>query len=190
MNPPAAVRCAVVALCLCTASGVKAQAAAPPASQPSPVVAGGMWTFLQLIPSPLLVVGERHVGFGLRWQVTPFLYSFGIAGRPVRLFLVSPIARHSGSLELHASPEWACCTPDDRSNWLLRAGLRVYLPLIEHGEVLSWSIGSSYHYAGREHGAALDVGLYTFFGVLGVNLAVSPWLSRREVTLALSIRYF
>lgn len=155
-------------------------------------LAVGAWGIAQLLPSPLLVVGKEHVGSGVRWQLTPLLFSFGVAQSPLRSFIVSPIARHSGSIELHVSPEWACCAADSsRSSWLGRAGLRLYLPLLEHGERLSWSIGGSYYHAfdGRD-GAAIDVGMYTLFGVLGVNITVSPGLARREVIGALNIRYF
>jgi len=156
----------------------------------SPLFAASIWGLTQLVPSPLLVTGKEHVGGGLRWQVTPLLYSFGIAARPVRAFFVSPIARHSGSVELHASPEWACCAPADASSWLVRAGLRLYLPLLEHGEQLSWSLGGAYYRAAGGGGASADLGLYTFSGVLGLTVTVSPWLSRRELITALNIRYF
>jgi len=156
----------------------------------SPVAAVGVWAAAQLIPSPLLVLGKQHVGGGMRWQLTPILYSFGIAERPVRAFLVSPIARHSGSIELHVSPEWACCVAGDQSSWLVRAGLRLYLPLLEHGEKLSWSLGGSYYRAAGGGGGAADLGIFTFNGLFGFNVTVSPWLARREVTLTLTIRLF
>lgn len=162
----------------------------PPPELMSPLVAVGIWTGAQLIPSPLLVLSERHAGGGLRWQLTPLLYSFGIAERPVRSFLVSPIARHSGSVELHVSPEWACCAPGDDHGWLARAGVRVYFPWLEHGEVLSWSIGASGYYAADGVGPAGDIGIYTLFGSLGLTLTVSPLLSQREVITALNVRYF
>lgn len=163
---------------------------APSPRTMSPLFAASIWGLTQLVPSPLLVTGKEHVGGGVRWQVTPLLYSFGIAARPVRAFFVSPIARHSGSLELHVSPEWACCAPASSSSWLVRAGLRLYLPLVEHGEQLSWSLGGSYYRAAGGGGAAADLGLYTFSGVLGLTVTVSPWLSRRELITALNIRYF
>ncbi len=150
----------------------------------------GIWLGTQLIPSPLLVTGSSHVNGGLRWQVTPLLYSFGVAERPWRPFVVSPIARHSGSIELHASPEWACCASGDRTAWLVRTGLRMYLPLIEHGEGLSWSFGGSYYRAADGGGVGLDLGLYTLFGVLGLNVTVSPTLTGREVMTGLVFRYF
>jgi hypothetical protein len=175
---------------LTSLASARAEDLQPRAASMSPLMATGVWAIAQLVPSPLLAIGNSHVGFGVRWQVTPLLYSFGISERPLRAFRISPIARYSGSIELHASPEWSCCAPDDRSSWLLRTGLRVYLPILEHGEVLSWSFGSSYYRAAEGGGVSWDLGLYTLFGVLGLNLSVSPWLARREVSLALAIRYF
>ena len=158
-----------------------------PAPKPrvmSPAAAVGVWAVAQLIPSPLLVIGKEHVGGGMRWQLTPILYSFGITERPLRSFLVSPIARHSGSVELHVSPEWACCARGEPSSWLLRAGLRLYLPLLERGEQLSWSLGGSYYRAAGDGGGSADLGILTFNGALGLNVTVSPWLTRREVITA------
>ena len=168
---------------------------APAPARPSPVLAAGLWLLTQAIPSPALVISLprlAHVGGGLRWQLTPLLYSFGIAERPFRTFYVTPIARHAGSIELHASPEWACCAPQGDSSWLLRAGLRVYLPLIEHGEVLSWSLGGSYYRAlgHRDAGFAGDLGIYTLFGVFGLHVTLSPLLAQRELVVSLNIRYF
>jgi len=194
VSDPARLRALLVtAVALSAAPGhaqeISAQAAPKPRLM-SPVAAVGLWSVAQLVPSPLFVTGKEHVGGGLRWQVTPILYSFGIAERPWRAFLVSPIARHSGSIELHVSPEWACCAPDDRSSWLVRAGLRLYLPLLEHGEKLSWSVGGSYYRAAGGGGGSLDLGIFTFNGVLGLNATVSPWLTRREVITAFTIRLF
>jgi hypothetical protein len=126
----------------------------------------------------------------MRWQVTPLLYSFGITERPVRAFFVAPIARHSGSVELHVSPEWSCCVPGGASGWLVRAGLRLYLPLLERGEKLSWSLGGAYYRAAGGGGAAADLGIYTFSGIIGLNVTVSPWLTQREVITAFTLRYF
>ena len=156
----------------------------------TPVTAYGTWAIAQLIPSPLLVVGKEDAGAGVRWQVTPLLFSFGIAERPFRSFVVAPIARHSGSIELHVSPEWACCAPGDATSWLVRMGPRLYLPILEHGERLSWSIGGTYHRAADGGGFAADVGLYTLSGLFGLNVTVAPGLERRQVATALTIRYF
>lgn len=187
------VRAALAAgLLLCAASARADEVSRVPAPKPrvmSPLAAVGVWSVAQLVPSPLLVIGTHHAGGGLRWQLTPLLYSFGIAERPWRTFLVAPIARHSGSIELHISPEWACCAPQPHHSWLVRAGLRLYLPLLEHGEQLSWSLGGSYYRADSAGGSA-DLGLYTFNGVLGLNVTVSPWLARRELVTALTLRLY
>jgi len=188
------LRSTLIACLLLFASSARAEdVSTVPAPKPrvmSPAVAVGVWAAAQLVPSPLLVIGKEHVGGGVRWQLTPILYSFGIAERPWRTFLVSPIARHSGSIELHVSPEWACCAPDERSSWLVRAGLRLYLPLLEHGEKLSWSVGGAYYRAAGGGGGSADLGLYTFNGAFGLNVTVSPWLTRREVITTLTIRLF
>ena len=186
----------VAGLALCASIAHADEVPLEPAPKPrvmSPGAAVGVWAVAQLIPSPLLVIGKEHVGGGLRWQLTPILYSFGIAERPFRTFLVSPIARHSGSVELHVSPEWACCAPNEQSGWLVRAGLRLYLPLLEHGEKLSWSVGGSYYRAAggeQRHGPSADLGIFTFHGVFGLNVTVSPWLTRREVITTFTFRLF
>ena len=162
----------------------------PVATRFSPALSAVAWLLTQFVPSPLLVAGESHVGGGMRWQVTPLLYSFGIADQPLRSLIVSPIARHSGSIELHVSPEWACCSATRGTSWLLRSGARMYLPLLEHGEILSWSFGGAYYVSADGGGVSGDLGIYSFNGVLGLNLTVSPLLSRREFVAALAIRYF
>lgn len=180
----------VAVIVLGLATSVRAEDSQPSAARFSFAGSLALWSLTQLIPSPLLVIGDTHVGGGMRWQLTPLLVSFGVAARPLRSFIVSPVARHSGSVELHASPEWACCAPNDRHGWLLRAGVRTYLPLIEHGELLSWSFGASYHLAADGGGPAGDLGLYTLFGVFGLNLTVSPLLEGREFVAALNFRYY
>jgi hypothetical protein len=167
-----------------------AELAQPPATRFSPLTAVAAWMVAQAIPSPLFIAGDHHVGAGMRWQVTPLLISFGVAAQPLRSLIVSPVARHSGSIELHVSPEWACCAERGGTSWVLRSGARLYLPLLERGEALSWSIGGSYYLAAEGGGASADLALYSFSGILGLNLTVSPWLARRQLIAALSIRYF
>jgi hypothetical protein len=155
----------------------------------NPVVAAGVWTAMQLVPSPLFVVGSGNVGGGLRWQVTPFVYSFGVAAKPVRVFVVEPVARHAGAVELYASPEWACCAPTGTS-WVGRGGARLYLPLVGRGESLSGSIGTSYYRAAGGDGFSAELGAYALFGTIGLTVTFSPKLEGRETMLALALRYF
>ena len=176
--------------CLFAAGKARAEEPRSPPIQLSPAVTAGVWVLTQLVPSPLLVVGSSHVGAGFRWQVTPVVYSFGVAAHPFRAFVVDPVARHSGAIELYLSPEWACCAPTGTTSWIARAGSRLYIPLIGRGESLASSVGGSYYRAGDSDGAAGEVGVYVLYGVVGLTLTVAPTLKRREVIGALTIRYF
>jgi len=176
--------------CLFAAGKARAEEPRSPPIQLSPAVTAGVWVLAQLVPSPLLVAGSSHVGAGFRWQVTPVVYSFGVAAHPFRAFVVDPVARHSGAIELYLSPEWACCAPTGTTSWIGRAGSRLYLPLIGRGESLASSVGASYYRAGDSNGAAAEVGVYVLYGVFGLTLTVAPTLKRREVIGALTIRYF
>jgi hypothetical protein len=161
-----------------------------PEPRVSPTAAVGVWAAMQLVPSPLFVVGTGNAGGGVRWQVTPFVYSFGVAAKPVRAFIVEPVARHTGAIELYGSPEWACCAPNDRSSWMARAGVRLYVPLVGRGESLSGSFGASYYRASGDDGFSAEVGAYALFGMIGLTLTFSPTLEGRETMLALALRYF
>jgi hypothetical protein len=163
---------------------------ASPAVRVSPSGAAGVWALAQLIPSPLYVASSDRVGGGVRWQITPLVYSFGVAAKPVRAFLIEPVARHAGAVEIYVSPEWACCAPGDETSWIARGGARIYLPLIGRGEALTGSLGGSYYRAGGGDGASLEAGIYVLFSMVGLTVTVSPRLAGREVISALHIRYF
>lgn len=140
------------------------------------------WIAAQAVPSP------EHTGrsFGLRWQVTPFLYSWGIhrnAPRRWRAFVVEPSMRHSGSIEVFGSPEWL----RDRG-WLGRAGVRSYFPISDRGEAFSISIGTHAWFDQGKVGSAVELGGYVLFGLFGLQLTHSPQLSRAEWTVTLQVR--
>jgi hypothetical protein len=140
------------------------------------------WIVTQAIPSP------EHTGrsFGLRWQVTPFLWSWGIhrnAPRRWRAFVIEPSMRHSGSFEIYASPEWL----RDRG-FFGRAGLRSYFPVAERGEALSISIGTNAWYDHGRVGPSVELGAYTLYGFLGVLLTHSPQLVNATWTVTLQVR--
>jgi len=163
---------------------------ASPTGRVTPGLAAGVWAFMQLLPSPLYVASSDRVGGGVRWQITPFVYSFGVAAKPVRAFVIEPVARHAGAVELYASPEWACCAAGDGSSWIARGGARLYLPLVGRGEALTGSLGGSYYRASDGSGGSVEMGLYVLFSTLGLTVTVSPRLTGREVISALHIRYF
>ncbi len=150
------------------------------------------WLATQLIPSPELSLGDAGAHFGMRWQLTPLCYSFGLypGVNPWRFFVVEPIVRQSGSIELYVSPEYLAIAPRFRDRMLLRAGLRSYFPLLQHGDYLSASIGSSWFRIAGQDGVAYELGVYALFGVLGLQVDYAPAFKRAAWIGTLRFRYF
>ena len=152
-----------------------------------------LWISAQLIPSPELIFrksgGPR---LGLRWQITPLLYSFGINKRvnPWRCLIVEPIVRQNGSIELFFTPEWINLTEQFSTNWLFRGGLRLYFPLYRYGEYLSGSLATSYYNYNGQQGLSYEGGIYIFFGILGLQATYSPDMTEAPWILTLRLRYF
>jgi hypothetical protein len=171
--------------------------AVPEASSTGPATEPGVhptlpWFALQLVPSPEIASGNRGAHFGLRWQLTPVLYSFGIHRRlsPWRFFVVEPVVRQSGSLELFVSPEYLAIEPELRDRFLLRAGLRTYYPLVQRGEYVSISLGSSYFRVAGQDSVAYEAGVYVLYGVLGVRVDYAPGHDAARWIASLTFRFF
>lgn len=150
-----------------------------------------VWAFLQLVPSPGFTVGDSGAHGTMTWQFTPLLYSWAMDRRlvPFRFFVVEPIVRQSGSVELFLSPEYVGRGAFEDS-WGFRAGARAYFPITERGDGLSWSLGlSAFHFA-DETTPSLDAGIYTLFGGLGLVASLAPWATDARAGLSLRIRYF
>ncbi len=149
------------------------------------------WVATQLVPSPELAMGNGGARFGLRWQVTPLLFSWGIHHglSPWRWLVAEPYVRQSGSLEIYVSPEFFA-TGSFGESWALRTGVRSYFPLVEHGEYLSVSIGSSHLLIAGRSFAAGELGAYVLFGVLGAQLTLSPGGGPIATIATLRVRYF
>ena len=165
----------------------------PPPPTVDPLLAAAAWAVAQLVPSPLFSVGNASVGGGLRWQLTPLLFAFGLLEHHLRAFVIPPVARHAGAVELFIAPEWVCCAPRGMSNWVGRAGARLYWPLARRGEHLAASLAGSYFAtprAPRTHGGSIEVGLYTLASIVGLTMTFSPALPGREFILALSLRLY
>ena len=160
------------------------------------------WLATQLVPSPEVAVGRTHridllgnreaetpVAFGLRWQVSPVLWSWG-TNRHInrwRFFVVDPLARVSGSLELDTQLEYLWGHVD---RFLVRPGIKANFPILHRGEYLSMSIGTStYQYDGAMH-VAYDVGAYVLFGFLGAQVTVAPTHAPLTSIATLRIRFF
>jgi hypothetical protein len=157
-----------------------------------PAVAPSLeWAIWQLIPSPQLAVGDG-ARFGLRWQLTPLLYSFATDARlnRWRWLVAEPIVRHSGSLELFASPEYLALDGGVAARFGVRGGLRSYLGLLGRGDNLSVSLGASYFHFRDADGIAFEAGAYVLFGGLGLVLTYAPSFDAAPWLVTLRLRYF
>lgn len=150
------------------------------------------WILTQLIPSPELGLGVNGAVFGLRWQVVPFLYSFGIDRRlsRFRAFVVEPLVRTSGSIELFVSPEYLALDPSWSRRFGFRAGIRAHFPLIEKGDYLSVSLGSAYVRFGERESASYQFGAYLLFGFVGLEQSIVPGLDEARWIGTFNVRWF
>ena len=149
-----------------------------------------LWVATQLVPGPELAFGDGRRTLGLRWQLTPLLFSWGVDRRVSRwrTFVVDPFARHVGSIELFVSPEVLLTDP---LSLVLRPGLRLYVPVLEHGETLGLSLGTSFQHVDAVDAMAIEAGIYALFGVVGLQASFAPGrATRAQTVIALSIRYF
>lgn len=150
------------------------------------------WALTQLLPSPELGWGNGGAVFGLRWQVVPLLYSFGIDRRlsPFRSFVVEPLVRTSGSLEVFVAPEYLAIDDSVSRRFGFRVGVRAHFPLIEHGDYLSVSLGTAYaRFADRES-ASYQFGAYLLFGFIGLEQSILPGLEEARWIGTLNVRFF
>lgn len=160
------------------------------------------WLGVQLLPSPEVAIGRVHTirpdgaravdteaAFGLRWQLSPIVWSWGTNRRVSRWrwLVVDPLARHSGSIEVSGTFEYIFGHVD---RLIVRPGVRAYFPLAQRGEYLSASIGTStYAYDGRMR-VAYDVGAYVLFGLFGVQATIAPDHGPLSAIGTFRIRYF
>lgn len=155
------------------------------------------WALMQLLPSPewgFGTAGSATDGttFGFRWQLTPWLYSFATDPRlsRQRWFVVEPVVRHSGSIELFISPEyvWFDGGLGDRLGG--RVGVRSYFGLMGRGDDLSLSLGTSYVHFSAVDAVAYEAGAYVLFGMLGLQLEYAPSFEAMTWTTSLRLRFF
>jgi hypothetical protein len=149
------------------------------------------WVAAQLVPSPLVAFG-REAALGLRWQLTPLLYSWGRYHElsPWRAFVIEPPMRLSGSVEAFVSPEYVALGPRAEDRWIARGGARAYVPLLHRGEYLSASLGGSAYVHRGDVGPTIEAGIYAVFGIVGLQVSYSPLLAGGTGMAALCLRYF
>ncbi len=136
--------------------------------------------------------------FGLKWHITPVNYSFS-ANRlvsPVQFFKVNPVRRNSGSVELFLQPEWTTSgfQYSDLDRFNLSTGARLYIPVAEYGEYLSLSLGGKYNIRKNKSGQgsdfySLEAGMYTFFGVLGLQFDYN-FTSQSRYDIGINLKYY
>jgi hypothetical protein len=188
--PPSLLAIAAIAALFTSA---RVAIAAPEAGATPPGVHPTLlWAAVQLVPSPEWMGDGSHGYAGMRWQVTPLLYSFGINRKlsPWRSLIAEPTVRHTGSIELFASPEYLGKPGTFAQRWLFRGGVRSYFPLVDKGESLSASLGASVLHFDHRLGAAWSAGIYTLFGFVGAEVTYCPTPGLRSTTLTLSLRMF
>jgi hypothetical protein len=175
--PPSSVR----------ARAPRRSSATPPGTRPTLA-----WLLTQFIPSPELAIGDDGAAFGLRWQVVPFLYSFGIDRRlsPFRAFVVEPLVRTSGSLELFVAPEYLAIDERLSHRFGVRVGARAHFPLIERGDYLSISLGTAYVRFPERESASYQFGAYLLFGFLGLEQSILPAFDEARWIGTLNVRFF
>lgn len=161
-----------------------------------------LWIGTQLLPSPELAFGQLHepgplgsteerskTAFGLRWQIAPVVWSWGVNRRTSRwrFFVVDPLARHSGSIELSGTFEYIWGFVD---RMLVRPGVRAYFPIAQRGEYVSVSLGTSTYAYDDKMRVAYDFGVYTLAGLFGLQATVAPYHGPLTTIGTLRIRYF
>lgn len=161
------------------------------------------WLGTQLLPSPEVAVGrvrpeagapgsgdaETKTAFGLRWQLSPVVWSWGTNRRVSRWrwFVVDPLARHSGSLEVSGTFEYLMGHVD---RLIVRPGVRAYFPLAQRGEYLSVSMGTSTYAYDEKMRVAYDVGAYVLYGLFGLQATIAPDHGPLSAIGTFRIRYF
>lgn len=138
------------------------------------------WTLLQTVPSSFFIQdrneSDTRLQYALQWNVTPVNFSFNANKliSPVQFFIVNPVRRYGGSAEIFVQPVWATSSfkNSDLTRFSLSAGARIFIPAVESGEYLSFSVGAKYRLrknnsGGSENTYAAEISSYTFFGILG-----------------------
>jgi len=159
------------------------------------------WALFQAVPSPVLYNdsggAERALRAGLRWQIIPVNYSFS-ANRFVskaQFFIINPVRRFAGSMELFLQPE-VVLTEFDHSRlkrFWVSAGFRVIIPVVNYGELLSGSLGIKANLQGAQQGGAenffgLEAGFY-LYGMLGVQANLN-FHGGNRFSLGLYLKYY
>ena len=160
------------------------------------------WTLLQAVPSPVLNQDanetDSRLSFGLRWNIVPINFSFNANKfvSPVQFFMVNPVRRYTGSIELFVQPEVSTAGFDyaGYDNFAVGTGLRYTFPINHYGEHLAGSIGAKWNYRHSGTGAdkeyyGIEGGLYILYGIFGIQGNYN-FNDRTRYNISLNFKYF
>lgn len=151
-----------------------------------------LWIAAQLVPSPEVIVTGGEAAFGLRWQLTPVLFSFGVRRglNRWRVLVAEPLVRYSGSVEVYVAPEYLALPGEPAQQWGLRTGVRAHLPLVERGENLALFVGASHFLYRSESSVGVELGANALWGLLGAQVTLTPrFLGEEAWIFTLRLRY-
>lgn len=149
------------------------------------------WALTQLAPSPTWLVADG-AHFGLRWQLTPLLWAYRMppGATQIRGFVIDPLARISGSVELNVSPWWTRLPDRGGGPFGVAIGVRTTVPLVDHGEGLAAAAGVSWLFLDGQGSPVYEAGVSTFFGVLGFDVGYAPKILGGAWLASIRVRYF
>jgi hypothetical protein len=160
------------------------------------------WTVLQTIPAITFNSDNNdnntRIITGVRWNVTPVNFSFNANEyvSPVQFFIVNPVRRLGGSVELFVQPEYTLANYNysNLKRFSFTTGTRLFIPLEETGENLAVSIGGKYSLrqtkeSSENNTSGIELGLYTFFGILGVKFDYN-FNKNNRYNISLNFKYF
>lgn len=160
------------------------------------------WAILQAVPSPVLMQDandiDSRVQFGLRWQIIPINISFRANKyiSPVQFFMINPVRKFTGSIEVFVQPEWATASFEyaNLNRFGISAGTRLTLPVLGDGENMSASIGGKYNYrkdydGGDDGTFGIEAGIYGFYSILGLQFNYN-FNSNSNYNIGLYFKYF
>jgi len=160
------------------------------------------WTLLQAVPSFGFVQdansNDARIQLALKWNITPVNFSF-TANKyvsPFQFFMINPVRRNTGSIEIFIQPELATASYsyNNFNKFGLSTGTRLILPVSEMGENISASIGGKYNYRNLNSGEkyqsfGIEAGIYFIAGIVGFQAGYN-FDSRSRYTFNFYFKYF